>query len=88
MIVQVALMALTTSIALFLLYDVKGDPKLQELPVPRSFLPLASALLGVFGFEILISKFIVGFGETKLDVSAILQDSLDQAAAATLKKAG
>lgn len=88
LIVQVALMALTTSIALFLLYDLKGEPKLRELPVPPSFLPLAAALLGVFGFEILISKFIVGFGETKLDLSAVLQDLLDQAAAATLKKAG
>jgi hypothetical protein len=39
------------------------------------------------GFEILLSKFIVGFRETKLDFSTTLQDLLDQAVAATLKKA-
>jgi hypothetical protein len=88
LVVQVALMGLTTATALFLLYDSHGGPKLPELPIPFSFLPLAAALLGVFGFEILLSKFIVGFGETKLDFSTTLQDLLDQAVAATLKRAG
>ena len=87
LIVQVALAALTTAIALFLLFDSHGNPKLPDLPIPLSFLPLAAALLGVFGFEILLSKFVVGFGETKLDFSTALQDLLDQAVAATLKKA-
>jgi len=87
LVVQVALMTLTTATALFLLFDPSGRPKLPDLPIPSSFLPLAAALLGVFGFEILLSKFIVGFGETKLDFSTTLQDLLDQAVAATLKKA-
>ena len=87
LVVQVALMALTTAIALFLLFDVQGQPKIANLPVPSSFLPLTAALLGVFGFEILLSRLIVGFGETKLDFSTTLQDLLDRAVEATLKKA-
>jgi hypothetical protein len=87
LVVQLALTALTTAIALFLLYDSTGQQRIHDLPVPASFLPLAAAVIGVFGFDILISKLIVGFGETKLDFSKTLQDLLDQAVAATLKKA-
>jgi hypothetical protein len=45
-----------------------------------------SAALGVFAFEFLFRKFIIGFGENQLDLGTTLQNFLDQAIAATLKK--
>jgi amino acid permease len=79
-----ALMSVTTAMALVLLLDQTGQPRVTF--VPPSFVSLAAAVLGVFGFEILLSKFIIGFGETKLDLSSTLQNLVDQAVDATLKK--
>ena len=79
-----ALMSVTTAMALVLLVDEKGAPRMSF--IPASFVPMAAAVVGVFGFEVLFSKFIVGFGETKLDLSTTLQNLIDQAVAATLKK--
>jgi len=78
-----ALMSVTTAMALVLLVDEKGAPRMAF--IPPSFISMA-AVFGVFGFEILFSKFIVGFGETKLDLATTLQNLVDQAVAATLKK--
>ena len=79
-----ALMSVTTAMALVLLVDEKGAPRMAF--IPPSFIYMAAAVFGVFGFEILFSKFIVGFGETKLDLATTLQNLVDQAVAATLKK--
>ena len=79
-----ALMSVTTAMSLVLLVDPLGKPTVTF--VPPSFVSMAAAVLGVFGFEVLFSKFIIGFGETKLDLSTTLQNLVDQAVAATLKK--
>ncbi len=84
---QLALTALTTAVALFLVFDQQGNPKIPGLPVPPSFLPLTAAFLGVFGFDILVSKIIIGFGEIKLDFATVIQDLSDKAVEGTLKKA-
>jgi hypothetical protein len=47
---------------------------------------MTAAVLGVFGFEFLVRNFIIGFGETQLDLATTLQSLVDQAVAATLKK--
>jgi hypothetical protein len=84
LILLAALMSVTTAMALVLLVDEKGLPRVTF--IPASFIPMAAAVFGVFGFEILLSKFVIGFGETKLDLSNTLQNLIDQAVAATLKK--
>jgi hypothetical protein len=78
------LMSITTAMALVLLVDEKGLARVTF--IPASFISMAAAVFGVFGFEVLFSKFIIGFGETKLDLSTTLQNLIDQAVAATLKK--
>ena len=78
------LMAVTTAMALVLLMDEKGVPRVNF--IPPSFISVAAAVLGVFGFEILFRKFIVGFGENQFDLGTTLQNFVDQAVAATLKK--
>jgi len=77
-------MALTTAMALVLLVDQKGQLRVDF--IPASFVSIAAALLGVFGFEFLGRKFIIGFGENQFDLGSTLQDFVDQAVAATLKK--
>ena len=84
LVVLALLMSITTAMALILLVDENGLPKVTF--IPASFVSLAAAVFGVFGFEILLSKFVVGFGETKLDLATTLQQLVDQAVAATLKK--
>jgi hypothetical protein len=44
--------------------DDKGQPRITF--VPPSFLSITAAVLGVFGFEFLFRKFIIGFGENQL----------------------
>jgi hypothetical protein len=78
------LMSLTTAIALALLVDECGHPRWKF--IPPSFTSLAAAALGVFGFEFLVRKLVIGFGENQLDMGTTLQDLVDQAVAATLKK--
>ena len=79
-----ALTSVTTAMALVLLFDEKGQPRVAF--IPSSFLPMTAAVLGVFGFEFLFRKFIIGFGENQLDLATTLQNFVDQAVAATLKK--
>jgi hypothetical protein len=79
-----ALMSVTTAMALVLLIDEKGQPRVTF--IPPSFLSMTAAVVGVFGFEFLVRKFIIGFGETQLDLATTLQNLVDQAVAATLKK--
>jgi hypothetical protein len=78
------LMSLTTAMALALLVDACGVPKVAF--IPPSFISVAAAVLGVFGFEFLVRKFVIGFGENQLDVGSTLQNVVDQAVAATLKR--
>jgi amino acid permease len=78
------LMSVTTAMALVLLIDEKGQPRVTF--IPPSFLSMTAAVLGVFGFEFLFRKFIIGFGENQLDLATTLQNFVDQAVAATLKK--
>jgi hypothetical protein len=78
------LMSLTTAMALALLVDACGVPKVTF--IPASFISVAAAVLGVFGFEFLVRKFVIGFGENQLDVGTTLQNVVDQAVAATYKK--
>jgi hypothetical protein len=78
------LMSVTTAMALVVLIDEKGQPRANF--VPPSFLSMAAAVAGVFGFEFLFRKFIIGFGENQLDLGTTLQNFVDQAVAATLKK--
>ena len=78
------LMSVTTAMALVLLIDEKGQPRANF--VPPSFLSMAAAVAGVFGFEFLFRKFIIGFGENQLNLGTTLQNFVDQAVAATLKK--
>jgi hypothetical protein len=47
---------------------------------------MAASVMGVFGFEFLIRKLVIGFGETQLDLSTSLQNLVDQAVGAVLKK--
>ncbi len=47
---------------------------------------MTAAVVGVLGFEFLFRKFIIGFGETQFDLGTTLQNLVDQAVAATLKK--
>ncbi|MGO4879769.1 MAG: hypothetical protein ACLP59_02975 [Bryobacteraceae bacterium] len=54
--------------------------------IPPSFLSMTAAVVGVLGFEFLFRKFIIGFGETQFDLGTTLQNLVDQAVAATLKK--
>jgi hypothetical protein len=79
-----ALMSVTTAMALVILIDEKGQPRVTF--IPPSFLSMTAAVLGVFGFEFLFRKFIIGFGENQLDLGTTLQNFVDQAVAATLKK--
>jgi hypothetical protein len=79
------LMALTTAVALILLVDPCGNSRVKHV-VPDSFISAAAAVLGVFGFEFLVRKFMIGFGENRLDVGSTLQDLVDQSVAATLRK--
>jgi hypothetical protein len=78
------LMSVTTAMALVLLIDEKGQPRVTF--IPPSFLSMTAAVLGVFGFEFLFRKFVIGFGENQLDLATTLQNIVDQAVAATLKK--
>ena len=78
------LMSVTTAMALVLLIDEKGQPRVTF--IPPSFLSMTGAVLGVFGFEFLFRKFIIGFGENQLDLGTTLQSVVDQAVAATIKK--
>lgn len=78
------LMAVTTAMALVVMVDPSGQPRVTF--VPPSFISLTAAVLGVFGFEFLFRKLIVGFGENQLDLSTTLQNFVDQAVEATLKK--
>lgn len=78
------LMSVTTAMALVLLVDDKGQPRVTF--IPQSFISMAAAVLGVFGFEFLFRKFIIGFGENQFDLSTTLQNFVDQAVAATLKR--
>jgi len=79
-----ALMSVTTAMALVLLFDEKGH--LRVTFIPPSFASVTAAVVGVFGFEFLFRKLIIGFGENQFDLAATLQIFLDQAVAATLKK--
>jgi len=79
-----ALMSVTTAMALVLLVDEKGEPRVNF--IPPSCIAISAALIGVFGFEFLLQKFIIGFGESKFDLTASLQNLVDQAVAATLKR--
>jgi len=47
---------------------------------------MTAAVVGVFGFEFFFRKLIIGFGENQLDLSTSLQNVVDQAVAATVKK--
>ena len=79
------LMSVTTAMALVLVFDPSNNhPRFTS--IPASFAPMAAAVLGVFGFEFLFRKFIVGFGEVRFDLAGTLQGILDQAVAATLKR--
>jgi hypothetical protein len=78
------LMSLTTAVALALLVDEKGQPRVTF--IPPSFISMAASVMGVFGFEFLIRKLVIGFGETQLDLSTSLQNLVDQAVGAVLKK--
>jgi hypothetical protein len=79
------LMALTTGMALVLVFDPStGSARIDWLP--PSLCPVAAAALGVLGFEWLFRKFTVGFGESQFDLKDTLQGLVDQAVAATLKK--
>jgi hypothetical protein len=79
-----ALMSVTTAMALVLLIDEKGHLRVSF--IPPSFVSITAAVLGVFGFEFLFRKFIIGFGENQLDLATTLQNFVDQAVAATLRK--
>jgi hypothetical protein len=79
-----ALMSVTTSMALVLLIGANGAPRVDF--IPPSMISMAAAVVGVFGFEFLFRKFIIGFGENKFDLDTTLQNIVDQAVAATLKK--
>jgi hypothetical protein len=79
-----ALMSLTTAMALVLLVDEKGQPRVTL--IPPSFISLAASVVGVFGFEFLFRKFVIGFGETQFDLSTSLQNLVDQAVSAVSKK--
>jgi membrane protease YdiL (CAAX protease family) len=79
-----ALMSVTTGMALVLLVNEKGEPRMNF--IPPSMISIAAAVVGVFGFEFLFRKFIIGFGENKFDLETTLQNLVDQAVAATLKK--
>lgn len=70
--------------ALVLLVDENGAPRVNF--IPPSTISLAAAVVGVFGFEFLFRKFVIGFGENKFDLDTTLQNLVDQAVAATLKK--
>jgi hypothetical protein len=78
------LMGLTTGMALVLLVDENGGPRVNF--IPPSTISMAAAVVGVFGFEFLFRKFVIGFGENKFDLETTLQNLVDQAVAATLKK--
>jgi hypothetical protein len=78
------LMSVTTAMALIALVDEKGQLRVNF--IPSSFVSITAAVAGVFGFEFLFRKFIIGFGENQLDLGTTLQNIVDQAVAATLKK--
>ena len=78
------LMAVTTAMALVLLFGKSNEPSVTF--IPPSFLPMAASVLGVFGFEFLFRKFIIGFGEDQLDLTTTLQNFVDQAVSATLER--
>jgi hypothetical protein len=78
------LMAVTTAMALVLLFGKNNEPSVTF--IPPSFLPMAAAVLGVFGFEFLFRRFIIGFGENQLDLATTLQNFVDQAVSATLER--
>jgi hypothetical protein len=78
------LMAVTTAVALVLLVDEKGALRVSF--IPPSFISLVAAVLGVFGFEFLVRKLVIGFGENHLDLSSTLQNFVDQAVAETLRR--
>jgi len=79
-----ALMSVTTAMALVLLVDEKCQPRIAF--IPPWFISMTAAVVGVFGFEFLFRKLIIGFGENQLDLASTLQNFVDQAVAATLKK--
>jgi len=78
------LMAVTTGMTLVLLFDAKDGLRIPLFP--SRIAPLAAAVFGVFGFETLVRKLIVGFGENQFDLDKTLQSILDQAVAATLER--
>ncbi len=70
--------------ALVLLYG--DDDVLKVHFISPAVAPVAAAVLGVFGFEFLVRRFIVGFGENRFDLDKTIQYVQDQAVAATLRK--
>ncbi|ADW68852.1 hypothetical protein [Granulicella tundricola] len=82
------LMSLTTGIALVILYDPHhyGEARPAFDWLPQRLLPLAAGAAGVLGFEWLFRKFTVGFGQTQFDLQGMLDELVNQAIAATLKK--
>ncbi len=77
------LMLITTGMALQILY--KQDGALRVDWIPESIALLAAAVFGVFGFDVLVRRFVVGFGENQFELAKILQACLDQTVAARLK---
>ena len=69
-----ALMSVTTSMALVLLVDANGAPRVDF--IPPSTISIAAAVVGVFGFEFLFRKFVIGFGENKFDLETTCKISL------------
>jgi len=78
------LMSLTTAMSLMILVNDDGTSKAGFMP--DSFVSMVGAVFGVFAFGTLIDKFVIGFGENRLDVNAVMQDLIDQAVEATLRK--
>ena len=68
------LMSVTTAMSLVLLVDANGEPRVEF--IPASFVSMAGAVLGVFGFEFLFRKFIIGFGESHSISAACSRTSL------------
>lgn len=78
------LMSLTTAMALALLLDNCGQLRLDL--IPSSFVSMAAAALGVFGFGFLLRNLIIGVGESQLDVGSTLEALVNKAVQATLRK--
>jgi hypothetical protein len=79
------LATISTGMALVLAFDERGAARIKILP--EKLLPLTVAAIGVFGFEFLFKKLIVGFGENTFDLNDTMKNLLAQAQAATIFKA-